>query len=70
MFESLELPPSIPFAPAPTACEELQNLRRLLGCRARLMVKRDDAIAFAFGGNKVRKIASLPLMRKPLAPTR
>lgn len=56
MFESLDMPPSIPFAPAPTACEELQNLRRLLGCRARLMVKRDDAIAFAFGGNKVRKI--------------
>lgn len=56
MFEPLELPPSIPFAPAPTPCEELLNLRRVLGCRARLVVKRDDAIAFAFGGNKVRKI--------------
>ena len=56
MFESLELPSSIPFAPGPTPCEELHNLRRLLGCRARLIAKRDDAIAFAFGGNKVRKI--------------
>src|SRR5215831_11815891 len=56
MFESVELPPSIPFAPSPTPCEEMHNLRRLLGCRARLVVKRDDAIAFAFGGNKVRKI--------------
>jgi len=56
MFESLELPSSIPFAPTPTPCEELPNLRRLLGCRARLIVKRDDAIAFAFGGNKVRKM--------------
>ena len=70
MFDLLELPPSIPFAPTPTACEELENLRRLLGCGARLMVKRDDAIAFAFGGNKVRRSASLPLMRKPPAPTR
>jgi D-cysteine desulfhydrase len=56
MFESLELPRSIPFAPAPTPCEDLHNLQRRLGCRARLVMKRDDAIAFAFGGNKVRKI--------------
>jgi len=50
------LPPSLPLADDPSPCEELQNLRRVLRCPARLLVKRDDAIAFAFGGNKVRKL--------------
>ena len=49
--------PSIPFAPEPTPVERLPGLRAALGPGApRLLVKRDDAIAFAFGGNKVRKI--------------
>ena len=56
MFPRLEAIPSIPFAPHPTPVEELDGLRRLLGLEARLLVKRDDAIAFAFGGNKVRKL--------------
>jgi 1-aminocyclopropane-1-carboxylate deaminase/D-cysteine desulfhydrase-like pyridoxal-dependent ACC family enzyme len=56
MFGALRSLPSIPFAPAHTPVEELSRLRAVLGCVPRLLVKRDDAIAFAFGGNKVRKI--------------
>lgn len=48
--------PSIPFAPAPTPVEEMTRLRAALGGGPRLLVKRDDAIGFGFGGNKVRKI--------------
>jgi 1-aminocyclopropane-1-carboxylate deaminase/D-cysteine desulfhydrase-like pyridoxal-dependent ACC family enzyme len=56
MFGALRSLPSVPFAPAPTPVEELANLRAALGGESRLLVKRDDAIAFAFGGNKVRKM--------------
>jgi len=56
MFGALRSLPSVPFAPAPTPVEELANLRAALGGASRLLVKRDDAIAFAFGGNKVRKM--------------
>ena len=48
--------PSIPLAPAPTPVEELHRLRASLGDGPRLLVKRDDTIGFAFGGNKVRKM--------------
>lgn len=48
--------PTVPLAPGPTPVEELAGLRRALGGGPRLLVKRDDAIAFAFGGNKVRKM--------------
>jgi 1-aminocyclopropane-1-carboxylate deaminase/D-cysteine desulfhydrase-like pyridoxal-dependent ACC family enzyme len=48
--------PSIAFAPEPTPVEELIRLRGALGGGPRLLVKRDDAIPFAFGGNKVRKM--------------
>jgi L-cysteate sulfo-lyase len=56
VFETLTLPPALPLADAQSPCEDLHHLRRLLRCPARLVVKRDDAIAFAFGGNKVRKL--------------
>jgi 1-aminocyclopropane-1-carboxylate deaminase/D-cysteine desulfhydrase-like pyridoxal-dependent ACC family enzyme len=56
MFGALDSLPSVPLAPEPTPVEELDRLRRALGTEARLLVKRDDAIAFAFGGNKVRKM--------------
>jgi 1-aminocyclopropane-1-carboxylate deaminase/D-cysteine desulfhydrase-like pyridoxal-dependent ACC family enzyme len=56
MFGALPSLPSVSFAPAPSPVEELANLRLALGGGPRLLVKRDDAIAFAFGGNKVRKI--------------
>jgi 1-aminocyclopropane-1-carboxylate deaminase/D-cysteine desulfhydrase-like pyridoxal-dependent ACC family enzyme len=56
MFGALRSLPSVPLAPAPTPVEELTRLRSALGGGPRLLVKRDDAIAFAFGGNKVRKM--------------
>lgn len=56
MFGTLATLPAIPLASAPTAVEELAGLRKALGGRPRLLIKRDDAIGFAFGGNKVRKM--------------
>ena len=41
----------------PTPVEELSRLRHALGRGPRLLVKRDDTIGFAFGGNKVRKMS-------------
>ena len=50
------LPAEPLFAP-PTALEEAHRLRQALGTHApRIFVKRDDAIPFGFGGNKVRKL--------------
>jgi 1-aminocyclopropane-1-carboxylate deaminase/D-cysteine desulfhydrase-like pyridoxal-dependent ACC family enzyme len=40
----------------PTPVEEMSRLRAALGAHPRLLVKRDDAISFGFGGNKVRKL--------------
>jgi D-cysteine desulfhydrase len=49
--------PALPFVGAPTPVEPLSRLSSVLGGGPRLFVKRDDAIPFAFGGNKVRKLA-------------
>src|SRR5438046_1381743 len=49
--------PQLPLVPSPTLVEPLPRLREVLGGGPRLFIKRDDAIAFAFGGNKVRKLA-------------
>ena len=51
------LPAALPFISAPTLVQELPGLRRALGGGPRLLAKRDDAIGFAFGGNKVRKMS-------------
>jgi 1-aminocyclopropane-1-carboxylate deaminase/D-cysteine desulfhydrase-like pyridoxal-dependent ACC family enzyme len=51
--------PSLVLAPLPTPIEPMDRLSALLGGGPRLCVKRDDAIGFAFGGNKVRKLAVL-----------
>ena len=56
MFGALASLPSVPFAPEPTPVEEMTRLRTALGGGPRLLVKRDDTIGFAFGGNKVRKM--------------
>jgi 1-aminocyclopropane-1-carboxylate deaminase/D-cysteine desulfhydrase-like pyridoxal-dependent ACC family enzyme len=40
----------------PTPVEEMSRLRAALGAHPWLLVKRDDAISFGFGGNKVRKL--------------
>jgi 1-aminocyclopropane-1-carboxylate deaminase/D-cysteine desulfhydrase-like pyridoxal-dependent ACC family enzyme len=56
MLASLAALPSLPLADTPTPVEEMNRLRSALGNGPRLVVKRDDAIQFAFGGNKVRKL--------------
>lgn len=55
--ERLSRFPSLPFVGAPTPVEPMPRLSDMLGGGPRLFVKRDDAIPFAFGGNKVRKLA-------------
>src|SRR6516225_4901221 len=48
--------PTLPLPLAPTPVDEMTRLRDAVGTRARLLIKRDDAIPFGFGGNKVRKL--------------
>jgi 1-aminocyclopropane-1-carboxylate deaminase/D-cysteine desulfhydrase-like pyridoxal-dependent ACC family enzyme len=48
--------PSLALAHYPTPVEELHRLRAALAGAPRILVKRDDAISFGFGGNKVRKV--------------
>jgi L-cysteate sulfo-lyase len=55
-LERLRALPSTTLFPAPTPVEPLTRLRGALGGGPRLLVKRDDAIPFGFGGNKVRKL--------------
>jgi D-cysteine desulfhydrase family pyridoxal phosphate-dependent enzyme len=49
--------PSLPLVPAPTVIEPMVSLLLAIGGGPRLFIKRDDAIPFGFGGNKVRKLA-------------
>jgi D-cysteine desulfhydrase family pyridoxal phosphate-dependent enzyme len=56
MFGTLAARPTVALAPAPTPVEEMPRLASALGFGGRLLVKRDDTIGFAFGGNKVRKL--------------
>ena len=49
--------PTLPLVGAPTPIEPLTRLAARLGAGPRLFIKRDDAIPFGFGGNKVRKLA-------------
>jgi 1-aminocyclopropane-1-carboxylate deaminase/D-cysteine desulfhydrase-like pyridoxal-dependent ACC family enzyme len=49
--------PTVALAALPSPVEELVRLRGALGGGPRLFAKRDDAIPFGFGGNKVRKLA-------------
>jgi D-cysteine desulfhydrase family pyridoxal phosphate-dependent enzyme len=48
--------PSVPLFTTPSPVEELHAFRRAMGGGPRLLVKRDDTLTFAFGGNKVRKM--------------
>ncbi len=48
--------PAVALLDGPTPVQELSRLRAALGGGPRLLVKRDDAIPFGFGGNKVRKL--------------
>lgn len=56
MFGSLGALPSVPLAATATPVEEMPRLAAALGRAPRLLIKRDDTIGFAFGGNKVRKM--------------
>ncbi|HET7276372.1 MAG TPA: D-cysteine desulfhydrase family protein [Longimicrobiaceae bacterium] len=47
---------SVPLAGASTPIEEMSRLRTALRGGPQLLIKRDDAIPFGFGGNKVRKL--------------
>ncbi|HEV3058131.1 MAG TPA: D-cysteine desulfhydrase family protein [Vicinamibacterales bacterium] len=49
--------PSLPLIHAPTLVEPMPRLSAILGGGPSLFVKRDDAIPFGFGGNKIRKLA-------------
>lgn len=48
--------PRVALAHYPTPVEDLPRLQAALGGGPRLLIKRDDAISFGFGGNKVRKV--------------
>lgn len=56
MYGALATLPAVPLGLVPTPVEELAALRAALGGGPVLLIKRDDAIGFAFGGNKVRKM--------------
>jgi L-cysteate sulfo-lyase len=49
--------PALDLWTPPSPVHDLARLRAALGGGPRLLIKRDDAIPFGFGGNKVRKIA-------------
>lgn len=51
--------PRIRLGHFPTPLEPMDNLRRALGVRARLFIKRDDCTGLATGGNKTRKLEFL-----------
>jgi 1-aminocyclopropane-1-carboxylate deaminase/D-cysteine desulfhydrase-like pyridoxal-dependent ACC family enzyme len=55
-LERLESIPTLASGLAPTPVEEMTRLGEALGSAPRLLIKRDDAIPFGFGGNKVRKL--------------
>jgi 1-aminocyclopropane-1-carboxylate deaminase/D-cysteine desulfhydrase-like pyridoxal-dependent ACC family enzyme len=55
-LDRLRALPSEPLGRYPTPLEELPRLRAAVPGAPRLLVKRDDAIPFGFGGNKIRKL--------------
>jgi L-cysteate sulfo-lyase len=56
-LDRLRALPSLDLWRGPSPVQELTRLRAALGGGPHLLIKRDDAIPFGFGGNKVRKIA-------------
>jgi L-cysteate sulfo-lyase len=51
--------PTLILASLPTPVEPMAGLSAVLGGGPKLFIKRDDTLGFAFGGNKVRKLALL-----------
>lgn len=54
--ERLEAMPTVRLGHLPTPIDDAVRLRDAIGMGARLFLKRDDALPFGFGGNKVRKL--------------
>ena len=54
--ERLYAIPALDLWTPPSPVHELSRLRDAIGGGPRLLIKRDDAIPFGFGGNKVRKV--------------
>jgi 1-aminocyclopropane-1-carboxylate deaminase/D-cysteine desulfhydrase-like pyridoxal-dependent ACC family enzyme len=57
--QALDAVPTLRLAPLPTPVAPMSRLSAALGGGPSLLIKRDDTIGFAFGGNKVRKLALL-----------
>ncbi len=55
-FERLRALPRAPLVGAPTPIHRLERFEKAIGSSGPIFVKRDDAIPFGFGGNKVRKL--------------
>ena len=51
--------PRVALGHFPTPVEPMDRLRNAIGGGPTLLIKRDDAIPFGFGGNKVRKLSWL-----------
>ena len=52
--------PSLHLAPHASPIDDLTRLRKALGRTCpRLLMKRDDLLSFAMGGNKVRKMEAV-----------
>ena len=56
-LERLAAIPALDLWTPPSPVHDLSRLGAALGGGPRLLVKRDDAIPFGFGGNKVRKVS-------------
>jgi L-cysteate sulfo-lyase len=56
LASALRAMPTLSLGTFPTAVHDMPRLRAALGGGPRLLIKRDDANGFAFGGNKVRKL--------------
>lgn len=54
--ERLDALPAVQLGALPSPIDEWPRLRDAIGMTGRLFAKRDDAIPFGFGGNKVRKL--------------
>lgn len=48
--------PRAPLLGAPTPIHRLERFEKAINARGPIFIKRDDAIPFGFGGNKVRKL--------------
>jgi L-cysteate sulfo-lyase len=55
-LERLANLPRLPLELSPTPVDDLSRLSAALGSGQTILAKRDDAIPFGFGGNKIRKL--------------